>query len=219
MDYDKEHRCRPAARRLIAFALRTVIALAIPACTSSPDPTTEPRHPQQAGQPASPYAIAGHVAAAQANLIANDPRAAQSQLKAAATDMTRAMRIPDPARPIDHEAARAAVRPISGVRTSLWLDRTNFVVMVGGQQQRSMAMIDHVCLALEPLGDTLAVVVNVQDVTAKNADGATTLSRNCQLQEGERALLQGKREVDVVPKELRGQFKAMQQRRAIDRAF
>jgi hypothetical protein len=50
-----------------------------------------------------------------------------------------------------------------------------------------MAMIDRVCVALEPLGDTLAVVVNLQDATAKNGDEAITLSRNCQLPEGQNA--------------------------------
>ncbi|MEO8460371.1 MAG: hypothetical protein ABI451_07575, partial [Dokdonella sp.] len=67
-----------------------------------------------------------------------------------------------------------------------------------------------VCLALEPLGDTLAVVVNVQDVTAHTPDGATTLSRNCQLQEGERAFLQKKREIDAVSAGLRDTFKKQQ---------
>lgn len=57
--------------------------------------------------------------------------------------------------------------------------------MVGGQRHRSMEMIDRVCVALAPSGDTLAVVVNVPDVTAKNGDEAETLSRNRQLAEGE----------------------------------
>jgi hypothetical protein len=73
-----------------------------------------------------------------------------------------------------------------------------------------MAMIDRVCVALEPLGDTLAVVVNLQDATAKNGDEAMTLSRNCQLPEGQRAFLQAKRQVDVVSPELRAQFKDQQ---------
>jgi hypothetical protein len=120
--------------------------------------------------------------------------------------------MPHPRRPIDHETARATVRPIDGVRSSLWLDRENFVVMVAGQQRRTMDMIDRVCVALEPLGDTLAVVVNVRDVTAKNGDEAETLSRNCQLPEGQRAFLQAKREVDVVAREVRERFKRMQQR-------
>ena len=85
-------------------------------------------------------------------------------MNAIAHDLTRSMRVPDVSRPIDHEAARAAVRPLAGVRSAIWLDQTNFVVMVNGAEQRSMGMIDRVCLALEPLGDTLAVVVNLQDV-------------------------------------------------------
>ena len=124
----------------------------------------------------------------------------------------RSARLPDVNRPIDHEAARAAVRLLAGVRSAIWLDQTNFVVMVNGAELRSMDMIDRVCLALEPLGDTLAVVVNLQDVTAKDPDAAMTLSRNCQLAEGQRAILQAKRQVDVVAPELRRTFKAQQQR-------
>ncbi|MEO7433329.1 MAG: hypothetical protein ABIR62_15155 [Dokdonella sp.] len=212
MDSERDVRIGAVDRRRTASALAVVVALGLAACTQSHDASTDARRPQQAGQAVNPITIASHIAAARGDVLIGDQRAAQAQIKAATTDLTRSMRIPDVSRPIDHEAARAAVRPIAGVRTSLWLDRSNFVVMVGAQQQRSMAMIDQVCLALEPLGDTLAVVVNVQDLTAKTADGATTLSRNCQLIEGERAMLQGKREVDVVPAGLRATFKAMQKR-------
>jgi hypothetical protein len=118
--------------------------------------------------------------------------------------------MPDVSRPIDHESARMAAKAVPGVRTALWLDHDNFVVMVDGTQYRSMAMIDQVCVALEPLGDTLAVVVNVQDVTAQHADDATTLSRNCQLPEGQRAFFQRKRQVDVVAPEVRARFKDQQ---------
>jgi hypothetical protein len=127
-----------------------------------------------------------------------------------ATEFLRQAQIADASRPIDHESARAAAKNLHGVRTALWLDRANFVVMVNGEQYRTMAMIDQVCVALEPLGDTLAVVVNVQDVTATKPDGATTISRNCQLPEGQRAFMQGRREVDVVSREVRGQFKDQQ---------
>jgi hypothetical protein len=118
--------------------------------------------------------------------------------------------VPDVYRPIDHEAARMAAKSVAGVRSAFWLDHDNVVVMVDGAQYRSMAMIDQVCVALEPLGDTLAVVVNVQDVTAQHADGATTLSRNCQLPEGQRAFLQRKRQVDVLAPEVRARFKDQQ---------
>jgi hypothetical protein len=127
-----------------------------------------------------------------------------------ATEFLRQAQIADVSRPIDHESARAAAKNLHGVRTALWLDRANFVVMVDGEQYRTMAMIDQVCVALEPLGDTLAVVVNVQDVTATKPDAATTISRNCQLAEGQRAFLQGNRQVDVVSREVRKQFKGQQ---------
>lgn len=71
-------------------------------------------------------------------------------------------------------------------------------------------MSDRVSIALEPLGDTLAVVVNVLEVTATNGDEAEMLSRNCQLAEGERAFLQRKRQVNVLAPEVREQFNRMQ---------
>lgn len=125
-------------------------------------------------------------------------------------DRLRAMRLPDAARPIDHEAARAALRDIAGVRSSVWIDRQNPLVTVGGRRYRRMATIDRICLALQPLGDTLAVVVNLQDVTAATSEGAETLSRNCQLAEGERAMFQPVRRVDALDPALRKTFQAQQ---------
>ena len=52
--------------------------------------------------------------------------------------------------------------------------------------------------------------MNLQDVAAKNGDEAETLSRNCQLPQGQRAFLQTKRQVDAVSPEVREQFKNMQ---------
>ena len=186
-------------------------ALAVAACErqAANERVVEPR-PQQAGQPVNPVKLAAHLHAARVAAVTGNSKAAEEHIKTVATDLTRSARMPDPYRPIGHEAARLAVRSIEGIRTSLWLDRENFVVMVGGQQHRTMQMIDRVCVALEPLGDTLAVVVNVQEVTWKNGDEAETLSRNCQLPEGQRAFLQVKREVDVVSPEVREQFKRMQ---------
>lgn len=200
-------------RAILFTVLATICAYGATACQQrTSEQAAERQTPQQAGQPVNPYATAAHIAGARAALLVGDSRAAEDHLHAMTHDFSRSMRIADAARPIDHEAARAAVRPLPGVRTAVWLDTANFVVMVDGQQHRSFDMIDRVCLALEPLGDTLAVVVNVQDVTAKNPDAATTLSRNCQLPEGQRALLQAKRQVDVVSPELRRQFKEMQRR-------
>jgi hypothetical protein len=102
------------------------------------------------------------------------------------------------------------VRPLQGVQSSVWIDRSNLLVMVGGSQYRNMTTIDRICLALEPLGDTLGVVVNLQDVMATTSAGADTLSRNCQLGAEERALLQPKRQVDVLDPAVRRVFRAQQ---------
>jgi len=54
------------------------------------------------------------------------------------------------------------------------------------------------------------VVVNLQDVMATTSAGADTLSRNCQLGAEERALLQPKRQVDVLDPAVRRVFRAQQ---------
>lgn len=167
------------------------------------------RRLQQAGA-TNPLATAGHLAGIEAAGLTGDQRAMQGHVDAMHKDMMRSMHLPDPSRPINHEAARTAVRPLQGVQSSVWIDRSNLLVMVGGGQYRSMATIDRVCLALEPLGDTLGVVVNLQDVTATTSEGADTLSRNCQLRAGERAMLQKKRQVDVLDPEVRKVFRAQQ---------
>lgn len=165
---------------------------------------------QQAGQPLNPIVTAAHVAAARVDVATGDTRGAKAHVDAIAYDVMRSARVPDTMRPIDHEAARAAVRPLPGVRSAIWLDTTNLAVMVDGAPNRTMATVDRICEAIAPLGDTLALVVHVQDATAKTADGATTLSRNCQLPAGQFAFLQKKREIDVVPSDLRRTFKAQQ---------
>jgi hypothetical protein len=166
----------------------------------------------QAGQPLNPLVTAAHIAAARADTIVGDARGAQAHVEAIAHDLMRSTRVPDVGRPIDHEAARAAVRPLRGVRSAIWLDPANLAVMVDGASNRTMATVDRVCDAIAPLGDTLAVVVHVQDATASTADAATTLSRNCQLPEGQLAFLQKERAIDVVSPELRRTFKAQQAR-------
>ncbi|HWU76880.1 MAG TPA: hypothetical protein VN043_10260, partial [Rhodanobacter sp.] len=146
-----------------------------------------------------PLATAGHFAGIEAAGLTGDQRAIQGHVNAMHKDMMRPMHLPDPSGPIDHEAARTAVRPLQGVQSVVWI-------------YRSMATVDRVCLALEPLGDTLGVVVNLQDVTATTSEGADTLSRNCQLGAGERAMLQQKRQVDVLDPEVRRVFRAQQGR-------
>lgn len=195
-------------RWLIAVAVTCVAATG---CSEAPEGRTArtARQPQQAG-PTSPLVTAGHLAGVEVAGLTGNQRAIQGHVEAMHKDMMRSMHLADPSRPVDHEAARAAVRPLQGVQSSVWIDRSNLLVMVGGGQYRSMTTIDRICLALEPLGDTLGVVVNLQDVMATTSEGADTLSRNCQLGAGERALLQQKRQVDALDPEVRRVFRAQQ---------
>lgn len=118
------------------------------------------------------------------------------------------MKLPDPQRRIDPESARAAARRVEGVRSVAWIDRENLFAIVDRNEARSEATIDAICLALEPLGDTLAVVVHLQSGAAVNGDDLRILSRNCQLPMGERALLQRDRPVDVLPERVRALHRA-----------
>ncbi|WP_077441514.1 hypothetical protein [Rhodanobacter sp. C01] len=195
-------------RWLIAAAVTCVAAAG---CSEAPDGKTAQiaRQPQQA-DPTNPLITAGHLAGVEVAGLSGDQRAMQGHIEAMHKDMMRSMHLADPSRRIDHEAASAAVRPLQGVQSVVWIDNANLLVMVGGGQYRSMATIDNVCLALEPLGDTLSVVVNVQDVMATTSEGADTLSRNCQLGAGERAMFQQKRQVDALDPEVRRVFRAQQ---------
>jgi len=195
-------------RWLIAAAITCVAATG---CSKADgEATTTTRRPQQAGQGTNPLTTAGHLAGVEVAGLSGDQRAMQAHVDAMHKNLMRDMRLADPSRRIDHEAARAAVRPLAGVQSTVWIDNANLLVMVGGSQYRSMAMIDNACLALEPLGDTLSVVVNVQDVMATTSEGADTLSRNCQLGAEERAMFQRTRQVDVLEPEVRRVFRAQQ---------
>lgn len=214
MDSSAGCRCREApSSRFLRFALIGAVAVCAAACQrQAADTAAEKPRPQQAGQPVNPYTTAGHIAGARAALLTGNQQAARQHVEAMARDISRSARLRDTSRPINHEAARAAVRPMPGVRSAIWLDADNLAVMVDGQQYRDRDMIDRICVALEPLGDTLGVVVNLQDAKARNGDEATTLSRNCQLPEGQRAFMQARRQVDVVAPEVREQFEKMQKR-------
>ena len=97
---------------------------------------------------------------------------------------------------------------VEGVRSVVWLDHENLFVIVKENAQRSSEMIDQICMELEPLGDTLAVVVNLQSGAATNGDELEILSRNCQLEAGDRAFLQRTRQVDALSPSIRAQHKA-----------
>ncbi|WP_250633113.1 restriction endonuclease [Pinirhizobacter soli] len=162
----------------------------------SPGRLAREAHPVAMPRPADVVATAGALAA--------------DALDAQARNTYKAMRLPDFRRPVDHEAARAALRNLPGVGTTTWIDSQNLLVLVSGQELRSNRMIDDVCMALDPLGDTMGVVVNVQDVMAKTSEGADVLSRNCKLQGDERAMFQTKRQVNALDPALRAAMKAQQ---------
>ena len=63
-------------------------------------------------------------------------------------------------------------------------------------------------MELEPPGDTLGVAVNLQSGAVISGDDLAIPSRNCQLSPGDRALLHGQRQVDVVAPEILAQHRA-----------
>ena len=184
------------------------------ACTQAPpsEPTPPPRQPQQAGQPLDPLKTAGHIAGARVAALTGDQEGIRRNMEAMSEDMRRAIKLPDAGRPIDPEAARTAARSIPGVRSVAWLDRSNLMVRVDSAELRSHQTIDELCYQLEPLGDTLAVVVHLQNAAARTREEMDTLSRNCQLAPGDRALLQRDRKVDVLDPALRVQHHANAER-------
>jgi hypothetical protein len=96
------------------------------------------------------------------------------------------------------------------VRSASWIDHDNLLVLVGGPQFRNMTMVERICDTLAPLGDTLGVVVNVQDVTATTSAGADAVSRDCQLPQGQRAFLQRNRQIEALDPKIRNAFEAQQ---------
>lgn len=176
------------------------------ACSSQAPEEEQKKKPQQAGQPIDSAQMAGRIMKARAAAVMGDDEEVQRQAEAVGEDMRVTMKMPDPNRKIDPEAARIAATQVSQVKGAYWIDHENLLVRVADFEQRRQETIDAVCLALEPLGDTLAVVVNVQSSQAKSAAEMETLSRNCQLPEGERALLQKSRRMDVVSPETRKAF-------------
>lgn len=191
-----------------ALGLTAVVVWLLAACAPAPGPSAAaPREPQRAGQPLNRVETAARMAALQAAAVAGDQATVQRQFHALHGDLMRSMKIPDASRRIHPEAARSAARAVPGVRSVAWLDRDNLLALVDGPAARTQATIDTICLELEPLGDTLAVVVNLQDATARTGDALEVVSRNCQLAEGDRAFMQRNRQVDVIAPSIRAQHR------------
>ncbi|MCC8361902.1 hypothetical protein LK996_02230 [Lysobacter sp. A6] len=194
------------------FVWSGLLALAMAGCASETEPTTLERLPEKAGQPLDPTKTAARIVAMRGQALVGDKEGLQRNVEGMQEDMRRSMKLADGRRPIDREQARAVIRGVSGVRSVAWVDRANLLVIVDRNEARTYATIDEICLALEPLGDTLAVVVNLQSGAATSGDELEVLSRNCQLEPGDRALLQTKRDLNVIAPETRVQHKASQAR-------
>ncbi len=183
------------------------LAIACTACVQR-EPEKVALKPQQAGQPMDQTKTLEHIASINAAGIAGDQEAIKKNMDAMNEDFRKAIKLSDPTRAVDRESARQAARKVPGVRSVVWLDRENFFVIVDKNELRSYETIDNICLQLEPLGDTLGVVVNLQSGAATNGDELEILSRNCQLKPGERALLSRERKIDVIDPEIRKIHKA-----------
>jgi len=204
-------------------AIASTVACESPADSGGPSTAsaeaqvkTSPR-PQRAGEPLDPARTAGRIVLANGAAALGDDRAARAQIESLADEYRRAIKLPDTTRAVDHEAARRVVRQIDGVRSVAWIDRENLFVIVSRNAARTYATIDAACLAMEPLGDTLGVVVHLQSGDAVDAEDLRILSRNCQLSPGDRALLQRDRAVDVIPDAIQSQHRADNPREAVDK--
>ncbi len=167
----------------------------------------ERREPQRAGQPLNPVETAARVAAVHGSAVLGDQAGVRRNMEAFNDDFRRSIKLADPARKVDREAARSAIRHVAGVRSVAWIDHENLLVIVSSNEARNQRTIDDICMELEPLGDTLGVVVNLQSGAAQSGDELEILSRNCQLAPGDRAFMQRHRQVDVVAPQLRAEHK------------
>lgn len=176
-------------------------------CGGAGERESDRREPQRAGQPLNPVETAARVATVHGSAILGDQEGVRRGIEALNDDFRRSIKLADPARKVDREAARAAIRHIDGVRSVAWIDHENLLVIVSSNEARDQRTIDAICMELEPLGDTLGVVVNLQSGAARSGDELEILSRNCQLAPGDRAFMQRHRQVDVVAPELRAAHK------------
>jgi hypothetical protein len=176
------------------------------ACLQGVEP--HQRKPEQAGQPMDPVKVAARIAATRAAAMTGDQKAVQANMEALNEDFRKSIKLADPARRVDRESARAAAKRVDGVRSVAWVDNTNLLAIVSRNDARTYATIDAICMELAPLGDTLDVVVNLQSGAAISGSELQILSRNCQLAPGDRAMLQTKRQLDVVSPEIRAQHQA-----------
>lgn len=194
-------------RTVRRLALLGVLLLA--ACAERPaSADASPPRPQQAGQPLDPLATAARMATIRGAAVMGDQDAVRRQMDAMTHDLQRAMRLPDPARRIPAEPARQLAAAVAGVSSAAWVDPANLLAMVDGAQYRDHATIDRICVALEPLGDTLWVTVHLQDRQARGGEDLDILSRNCQLPPDQSAFGQRQRRMNMVEPAVRTAHRA-----------
>lgn len=156
-------------------------ALRDAASAAAPAPETGTLLPVHGGP--DPASAAHHMSAIRAATAAGDDAAVRAGVDAMNTASRQTMRLMDPGRAVDREAARAAVQQLPGVRAAGWIDRTRLLVVATRDDAGAEAMIDTVCRRLEPLGDTVGVVVSVQDAATSGLPREA--SRSCRLAPGE----------------------------------
>lgn len=184
-----------------------LLACAVSAgCVRNSEPVQ--RKLQQAGQPLDPVKVAARLAATRTAAMTGNQQAVQANMQALNEDFRKSIKLADPARRVDRESARLAAKRVEGVRSVAWVDNTDLLVIVSRNEARSYDTIDAICMELEPLGDTLGVVVNLQSGAAITGSDLQILSRNCQLAPGDRALLHRPRNLDVISPEVRAQHRA-----------
>lgn len=174
----------------------------------------EERKPERAGEPVSGAEFLARTAATAAASATGQDEMARDQLRAMGDDYRRAIKLADPARAVNREQAREVARQVDGVRSVAWVDAANLYVIVERNEQKTERTIDRICVALEPLGDTLGVVINLQSGEATTGAELQLLVRNCQLAVDEHAFLHDRRDRNVVSDAVWAQHEANQQRGA-----
>lgn len=173
---------------LIVLLAPAALALALAGCVEQGKQDVPTR--EQAGQPMDPVKLAARMALVRVAAVTGDQAGVERQMSGMQEDLRKSMKLADPARRIDPERARAAVRTVQGVHSVAWIDRDNLLAMVEHVDLRSQGTIDTICDALQPLGDTLGVIVNLKARAPRNRIERETLSRNCQLPHGQVAMFQ-----------------------------
>lgn len=189
-------------RFLVFFVFSLLVA-----CSKQSE-EVQPAQLAKAGQPLNPIETASKLAGVRSAALVGDQEAVQAGVEGIANDIKRSIKLADPTRQVDRENARQVAKTVPGVRSVVWFDRENLFAIVERNEQKTYETIDAICMKLEPLGDTLGVVVNLQSGAARNGDELEILNRNCQLEPGDRAFMQKERKVDVIDPEIRKQHKA-----------